>query len=1487
MNKKSLKYILYQKILIILFIKYFSINSNFINGTDSNIIINKNLRKNSKDDFNIPNKNNSIIIGPEDEDFNAIINYVNKNGQLFVEAFSNTKSQKRYIYSLLNNGREHYENSINEITLENTLNIKNIKKMNTIPCKNLYGRSLFNILYNDNNNYYFEYVNISSNPNKTYYPPNEDLNNLNILSNVNPLFTLSSKLVLFSYFTRKDDIYYLNLIRGEIKTFSNRSIDYVYISYNYTQSIKSNNIYYFNSTSCFETTNYINCLNLAQSNRKFYLEILIFNNKNGTQNLCDNSCSIDGSLISLKSDSFRKGIYLKDEISAYIFFSNSETRPKITIQNFNFQQRCLSNIIELTELSDVDNLDSNYDLNDIIRINEKRFVFISTSIDKENNIILLFDLYNDNKSLMMRKYLLNLEGKKISSNLRLFLFMGFICFNSCYKKEKEQCSFNILSYGNTTDYNKVNDFLMKLDLNQTYNPLNLEEKIVIENNLFGYEYVGTIILSVPNKVETGLFIMNSQNKKEIRINDTLYYNSIFFSYIANSTIIEGDYIIEFVPIVNEKSSLLDEYSNLKKIIGTNENQNSFSKNYTGRHGQFIFNIAKHDDFYCHRNCYSCYKKSISDNEQFCAICQENFYFIENTNNCFKDPFGYYFNDEKQVYSKCHSNCEKCSKGPKPNNMNCDECKEEFYLEIDEDDNSIRNCYICNNYFYYIYYEETDKNAKICLKDNEFCPEIRPYEIIATKECNLTCSYESLINLICKPLNVKIVADQIKNILKEQIIINNEMIESVLNNTFEDVTIDGYNSKYQISTTKNQKLNINNNDGISTIDLNECEKILKKSLNLSDNISLILLKEDLKLNISSLTQVEYEVYNPFSRAKLNLDECKGITITINTPIELDEKQLQLYKSLEDLGYNPFDPNDSFYNDFCSVYTTENGTDMILTDRKNDILNKISSPCEIGCESKGINTQNQKVICECPPKNIINTTISVDNFEFSEFKDIILNIENKINYKVLFCFRLLRNYKNLIYNYGFYIMSLILLCFIILIPFHLSNTSEKLKIKCSKIISRRQTIDNKCRDSLKKFEINSSMSSNTKLKKVEKIKRQKSNPRQNRKTRKSQTLKLKKDKFGILKESEKKDLNKRNTIKNNTIKDRKYSLNININKVIPTKKRLSKFSQTKNNNIKIFNLRNSSKTSKLNRRKNNFLTKRLSLDPSSLNSKSMIKNSNSENHFYKENSIRIQTNSIELNETKRKSSNKIQNNFIENCIKYIPKEERTDIFNEEELNKMDYKYAIELDKRDFITYYFSLLKLKHLIIFTFFIKEDYNVYLMKISLFLCSLALYLITNTIFFNDENMHEIYIYEGKYNFIYQLPFILYTTIISVFFNNLLNLLSLSQRSILKLKKIDQINIMISKIFEGLKIFKLKIILFNIIGVIILIFGWYYLTMFCAVYINTQSHLLKDIFSSFGLSLIYPFGINLIPGFFRIYALRDPNKNRKWLYKISQLISLI
>ena len=61
----------------------------------------------------------------------------------------------------------------------------------------------------------------------------------------------------------------------------------------------------------------------------------------------------------------------------------------------------------------------------------------------------------------------------------------------------------------------------------------------------------------------------------------------------------------------------------------------------------------------------------------------------------------------------------------------------------------------------------------------------------------------------------------------------------------------------------------------------------------------------------------------------------------------------------------------------------------------------------------------------------------------------------------------------------------------------------------------------------------------------------------------------------------------------------------------------------------------------------------------------------------------------------------------------------------------------------------------------------------------------------------------------------------------------------------------------------------------------------CSVYTNTQIHLIKDTIISFGLSLLYPLGICLLPGMFRIPALRTPKKNKECVYKFSKIIQII
>jgi hypothetical protein len=57
----------------------------------------------------------------------------------------------------------------------------------------------------------------------------------------------------------------------------------------------------------------------------------------------------------------------------------------------------------------------------------------------------------------------------------------------------------------------------------------------------------------------------------------------------------------------------------------------------------------------------------------------------------------------------------------------------------------------------------------------------------------------------------------------------------------------------------------------------------------------------------------------------------------------------------------------------------------------------------------------------------------------------------------------------------------------------------------------------------------------------------------------------------------------------------------------------------------------------------------MEPLSSNSKSMLKKSNNDLSFYKENNNRIPKNSFDLNKAKSKPNKiEIQNVFLENCI-----------------------------------------------------------------------------------------------------------------------------------------------------------------------------------------------------------------------------------------------
>ena len=221
---------------------------------------------------------------------------------------------------------------------------------------------------------------------------------------------------------------------------------------------------------------------------------------------------------------------------------------------------------------------------------------------------------------------------------------------------------------------------------------------------------------------------------------------------------------------------------------------------------------------------------------------------------------------------------------------------------------------------------------------------------------------------------------------------------------------------------------------------------------------------------------------------------------------------------------------------------------------------------------------------------------------------------------------------------------------------------------------------------------------------------------------------------------------------------------------------------------------------------------------------------------------------------------------------------------ELNSLDYEEGKKLDKRNYCEYYISLLKNNHPLMFSFSSFNDYNSKIIKILLFFFFFSLDLTVNALFFTDDIMHKIYQDKGQFNFLYQIPQILYSTFISRFIDSLIKNFALTQDNIVEIKQETELKNLELKHKKLLKVLKIKFIVYFILTFITLIFFWYYLSCFCGIYINTQIHLIKDTIISLITSLLIPFGLFLVPGIFRIPALKEVKQNRKCLYKFSSFL---
>ena len=122
-------------------------------------------------------------------------------------------------------------------------------------------------------------------------------------------------------------------------------------------------------------------------------------------------------------------------------------------------------------------------------------------------------------------------------------------------------------------------------------------------------------------------------------------------------------------------------------------------------------------------------------------------------------------------------------------------------------------------------------------------------------------------------------------------------------------------------------------------------------------------------------------------------------------------------------------------------------------------------------------------------------------------------------------------------------------------------------------------------------------------------------------------------------------------------------------------------------------------------------------------------------------------------------------------------------DDEINGLSYELAIQNDKRTYFQYYISLIKTKHNFIYTFLYNDDYNTKIIKIDSFFVNFAMLYALNGLFFDDDSMHKIYVNKGKYNFFNELPKMIYSQIISMVLNIVLQILALPNDSIISFKQ--------------------------------------------------------------------------------------------------------
>ena len=372
-----------------------------------------------------------------------------------------------------------------------------------------------------------------------------------------------------------------------------------------------------------------------------------------------------------------------------------------------------------------------------------------------------------------------------------------------------------------------------------------------------------------------------------------------------------------------------------------------------------------------------------------------FSFLKVKINCNNDySYNYYFRSEIDMNSKYISN----------------HCGNNFYMKYNDTNNN--STYI--NYYHSskgYYLDEVDSLYKPCYITCKTCDIIGNETIHNCIECNDEYKYELIISNYknCYTYyTYKIISDVITSDLSKSENVNNflsnglktdvhteldnraQLIQDIINNKLKNLNITNLNNNknntlFLFTSTKDQ------NESNITLNLGQCEYLLKDNYSISVNDSLYILQIISEEEGMKIPKVEYEVYyrlfNNNSFTKLNLEVCQYTKVEISIPVKT--------KDIID----KYNASSDYYNDICYKATSEYDTDISLKDRRNEFINNNMTLCEENCILIDYNYEKEIAICSCDIKLSISENYNEINKKVF-YKDFI-SIKNNANFNLFKC------------------------------------------------------------------------------------------------------------------------------------------------------------------------------------------------------------------------------------------------------------------------------------------------------------------------------------------------------------------------------------------------------------------------------------------------------------------------------------------------------